>query len=77
VLQSNVIKGNRFSMDSGDGILVVTPATGGCGTVVTGNTITGSGTHGIEVNAHGAPEAGGVVVSGNRVTGFKKSVTIR
>ncbi len=76
LLQSNLIKDNTLSMDSGDGILVVIPATGGSGTVVTGNTIKGAGAHGIRVETHGAPSAGGAVVSGNRFTGFQVPVSV-
>ncbi len=75
-LQSNLIKDNKILMDSGDGILIVIPATGGSGTVVSGNTIRGSGAHGVHVNAHGAVSAGGAVVSDNRITGFKTPVAI-
>jgi hypothetical protein len=76
LLQSNLIRNNSLSMDSGDGILVVTPASGGCGTVVSGNTIKGSGAHGVHINARGAPKSGGAVVSGNRISGFKRPVAI-
>jgi Pectate lyase superfamily protein len=74
--QSNLIKANALSMDSGDGILIVTPAAGGSGTVVTGNTIKGSGAQGISVVTRGAPRAGGVSVSGNTVAGFKTAVAV-
>jgi parallel beta-helix repeat protein len=63
-------------MDSGDGMLIVTPSTGGGGSVVSGNTISGSGAHGIYINAHGAPKAGGVTVSSNNITGFRTPVLI-
>src|ERR1019366_481439 len=49
LLQANQIQGNTLSMGSGDGMLIVTPATGGSGSVITGNTISGSGAHGIYV----------------------------
>jgi putative cofactor-binding repeat protein len=74
--QSNVIKDNTLSMESGDGILVVIPGTGGSGTVMTGNTINGSGARGIHINAHGAPSAGGAVVADNKIVGFKKPVEV-
>jgi len=76
LLQSNLIKDNTLSTGSGDGILVVTPATGGSGTVVTGNTINGSGAHGISVITHGAPSAGGVAVSGNTISGFRTATAV-
>ena len=76
LLQSNLIKGNTLSMDSGDGILVVTPPTGGSGTVVTGNTIKGSGSQGHQRRRPRCAKAGGVVVSGNQTDGFKTSVKI-
>ncbi len=76
LLQSNTIRGNTFSMGSGDGILIVTPSTGGSGSVITGNTISGSGAHGIYVNAHGAPNAGGITLLSNTITGFGAPVSI-
>ncbi len=77
LVQSNVIQDNTLRIGSGDGMFIVPPAKGGSGTKVTGNTIEGTGSHGIFVPAHGAPNAGGVVVSGNRVTGFKTAITIQ
>jgi hypothetical protein len=73
LLQANRIQGNKLSMGSGDGMVIATPAAGGCGTVITDNTITGSGVSGIYVNAHGAANAGGIVISGNTITGFKNA----
>jgi hypothetical protein len=71
LLQSNRIQGNTILLESGDGILMVTPSTGGSGSVVTGNTISGAGAHGIHVAARGAPNLGGIVVSNNSISGFK------
>ena len=53
------------------------PATGGAGSVVSGNTISGSGAHGIYVNAHGAPKAGGLTISSNTITGFAVPILIQ
>lgn len=77
LLQSCRIQSNKLTMDSGDGMLVVTPASGGGHSVIADNTITGAGEHGIFLNAHGAPNAGGITVSANKITGFKTPVSIR
>ena len=67
LLQTNLIRSNLLSMGSGDGMLVVIPSAGGSGSVVTGNTISGTGAHGIYVNAH-QPRAGGLTISTNNIT---------
>jgi hypothetical protein len=77
LLQSNLIQGNMLSMDSGDGILIVVPATGGSRTVVTRNSLSGSGSHGIFIDAHGAPNGGGVRVSENLIDGFQKQLRVK
>ncbi len=76
LLQANRIEGNTLSMGSGDGMLIVTPSTGGGGSVIMSNTISGSGAHGIYVNAHGAPNAGGNAFSNNVITGFGTTLSI-
>lgn len=76
LLQAVTIQGNKLSMGSGDGILIGSPANGGSGTVVTDNTISGSGAYGIYLNAHGAPNAGGNTITSNTVTGFGTAVSI-
>lgn len=63
-------------MDSGGGLLIVTPSTGRGGSVVSGNTISGSSAHGIYINAHGAPNAGGVTLSSNTITGVSVLILI-
>jgi len=77
LLQTNLIQGNTLTMDSGDGMLIVTSATGGSGSVITGNTISGSGAHGIYVNARGAPKAGGSIIASNTITGFGTPLLVR
>jgi hypothetical protein len=77
LVQSNYIVGNHLQMGSGDGLVVVTGAAGGGGSVIARNAISGSGTFGINVVTHGAPGAGGITLSNNTVTGFKVPVTVR
>jgi parallel beta-helix repeat protein len=74
--QANRIEGNKLSPGSGDGMLIVTPSTGGSGSVITGNTIKGSGACGIYVSAHGAANAGGNTISHNTISGFTTPVSI-
>ncbi|HUC86361.1 MAG TPA: glycosyl hydrolase family 28-related protein, partial [Candidatus Acidoferrales bacterium] len=77
LVQSNYIAGNRLQMDSGDGMVIVTPATGSGGSVITGNQISGSGLHGIYVDTRGAAATGGLTLSSNIIAGFKFPVSIR
>jgi hypothetical protein len=75
LLQAVTVRSNTLTTASGDGILVVTPPTGGRGTVIEGNTLHGSGAHGIRIATRGAPGLGGCAVSANRIRGFKEAVT--
>jgi hypothetical protein len=77
LLQTNLILNNTFALNSGEGMLIAVPPQGGSGTVISGNTISGSGAYGIFINAHGTPNAGGILISNNLITGFKKPVSIR
>jgi hypothetical protein len=70
LLQANTIQSNTISTESGEGMLIVTPPGGGCGSLIQGNTISGAGAYGIRVEARGAPNAGGVVLQNNNITGF-------
>jgi len=76
LLQANLIRSNSLAMGTGDGMLIVTPATGGGGSIVSGNKISGLGSRGIYINAHGAPKAGGVILSNNTVVGFASPLVI-
>ena len=77
VAQANRITGNKVAVESGDGILIVTPAAGGAGSIIADNTVSGSGANGIFVNARGAANAGGVKLSKNQIHGFTTAVQIR
>jgi hypothetical protein len=77
LIQSNYIVGNQLQMGSGDGLVIVTPASGSGGSVIARNTISGSGDFGIHLATRGAPAAGGITLSSNLVTGFKVPVSIR
>jgi hypothetical protein len=74
--QAIPIQGNTLAMSSGDGVLIVTPSTGGRGSVISGNTISGAGAHGIYVNAHGAANTGGIAITNNIITGFRTPISI-
>jgi hypothetical protein len=67
--QSLTIKDNKLSMGSGGGILVASPRVDG--SIITGNTITGSGAHAIYVASPPKPNAGKHVIYGNTVTGYR------
>ena len=77
LLQANRIQDNTLSMGSGDGMLIVTPSTGGGGSVITGNKLSGSGAHGIYVNARSASNAGGTIIASNTIAGFRTAVSIQ
>jgi hypothetical protein len=67
--QSLTIKDNKLSLGSGDGILVASPRVDG--SIITGNTITGSGSHAIYVASPPKPNAGKHVIYGNTLTGYR------
>ena len=72
--QTLVIRNNVLKMESGDGIQVANPRTDG--SIVTGNTITGSGAHGIFVASPAKPNSGKHVIYGNKVSGFRTELFI-
>lgn len=73
-LQTLTIKDNKLSMGTGTGILLA--STREDGSTVTGNTITGSGSHGIHVTSPAKPNAGKHVIHGNTVTGYREGLSI-
>jgi hypothetical protein len=67
--QSLTIRDNKLFMGSGDGILVASPRVDG--SIITGNSITGAGSHGIYVASPPRPNAGKHVIYGNTVAGYR------
>jgi hypothetical protein len=72
--QSLTIENNKFSMETGTGIMIASPRVDG--STVAGNTITGSGAHGIYVASPAKPNAGKHVIYGNKVTGYRTELSI-
>ena len=72
--QSLTIKNNTFRMGKGAGIMIASH--GVDGSTVTGNTITGSGAHGIYVASPAQPNSGKHVIHGNSVTGYDAKLSI-
>jgi hypothetical protein len=72
--QTLTIKNNTLSMGTGDGILVASPRVDG--SVVTENSITGSGANGIHVASPAKPNTGKHEIHGNIVTGYRTELRI-
>jgi hypothetical protein len=74
--QANLIQSNTIGTEAGEGMLIVTPAGGGGGSRIEGNTLSGGGVDGIRLETRGAPKAGGVVLRDNTIRGFKTALAI-
>jgi hypothetical protein len=73
--QSLTINNNTLSMDSGRGMVIVTPERDG--STIVGNTLTGSASAvGIFVASPRTPNAGGHTISNNTIRGFATPVSI-
>jgi len=72
--QSLTIKDNKLRMGSGIGIAVASPRVDG--SVITGNTSSGTGTYGIYVASPAKPNGGKHEISGNSVTGYRTEMFI-
>jgi hypothetical protein len=72
--QTLAIKNNTFSMGAGWGIMVT--SYGVDGSTITGNKITGSGTHAIYVGSPKKPNTGKYVIEANTVTGYRSDLFI-
>jgi hypothetical protein len=72
--QTLTINNNTLLMGRGTGIMIVSPRVDG--STVIGNTITGSGSHAIYVASPDKPNAGKLVIYGNKVTGYRAALFI-
>lgn len=72
--QTLTIKNNKLSMGTGTGIMIASARVDG--STVTGNTMSGSGAHGIYVASPEKPNDGKHVIHGNTVTGYREALFI-
>jgi len=72
--QSVTITNNTLSMGTGTGIMIASPRMDG--STVTGNKITGSGTHAIYVASPAKPNVGKQVIYGNTIKGYRTALFI-